>query len=511
MSIELNIHREAVARVLDGEKGAHIGAFFDFDGTVISGYSVFSFLQEQMLDGLLYPNDVSAIVRAGANLKLGIASFEQLMGEAAAKLRGVPEQTLINCGEAAYKKRVARMVYPESRALIEAHRSMGHTVAIVSSASRYQVGPALHDLQVDHLMCTGFEVENRVFTGALSGEPCFGVGKVKAIDKLCDEHGLDVASSYFYSDSDDDLLALEHVGKPQVLNPNSNLRRVAERRGWPVRAFSSRGGLSLETVARNLLATSSFVPTALTGLAIWWLTGSQNEGRNFIISTFGALSTALMGLRLDVRGQDKLWQHRPAVVIFNHQSNVDAVVLLKLLRSDAAAVGKKELTEIPIVGSAFDFMGMIPIDRSNTEAAVKAIEPLAQYMKEERRNVVVAPEGTRSNGMIPGRFKKGAFRIAMQAGVPIVPVVIHNSIDAQPKGDLLVRPATIVIDVLDPIDVSEWTVDELDERIDGVRDTYLRVLGLEDDHPIARADTGAASTQGASVVSLRSKRTDGSR
>ena len=126
-----------------------------------------------------------------------------------------------------------------------------------------------------------------------------------------------------------------------------------------------------------------------------------------------------------------------------------------------------------------------------TESAVKTLAPLAEFMHAEGRSIVIAPEGTRSPSIVPGRFKKGAFRIAMQAGVPIIPVVIHNSVDAQPKGDLLARAATVAIDVLEPIDVSDWTHDDLDERIAGVRELYLRALGMieEPDDPADEATT----------------------
>ena len=507
----LNIYSDTVAGILEGERGPHIGAFFDFDGTLISGYSVVPFLWEQLYDGLLMPSDLSEAVKAALAMKVGAATYGELMEDAAHKLRGVREQTYIRYGKDAYEAKVARMIYPESRALILAHLQMGHTVAIVSSATPYQVEPALTDLQVEHLECTHFDVDRGYFTGQLDGEVCFGVGKVKAVNRLCDEFGCELQKSYFYSDSDDDIEVLEHVGRPQVLNPNDNLRRLAETRGWPIRSFESRGTRKAANVARNLAAVSSFVPTALTGAAMWWLTGSKAEGRNFIISTFSDLATALMGLKIEVRGSNNLWSHRPAVVIFNHQSNVDSLVLSKLMRRDAAAVGKKELSELPIIGPIFDFLGMIPIDRSNTVAAVQTLEPLAELMHREQRSVVIAPEGTRSLSAHPGRFKKGPFRIAMQAGVPIVPVVIHNSSDAQPKGDLFARPTTIAVDVLEPIDVSEWTLEDLDDRIDSVRELYLQVLDQQNHALDGGPRQTSVAGRDADVIDLYRERKDRSR
>jgi len=73
-------------------------------------------------------------------------------------------------------------------------------------------------------------------------------------------------------------------------------------------------------------------------------------------------------------------------------------------------------------------------------------------------------------------FKKGAFHLAMQAGVPIVPIVIHNSGDVQPKGDLLFHPGTVHVDVLPPVDTSNWSVNTIDKHVAEVQQMYLDAL-----------------------------------
>jgi putative phosphoserine phosphatase/1-acylglycerol-3-phosphate O-acyltransferase len=94
----------------------------------------------------------------------------------------------------------------------------------------------------------------------------------------------------------------------------------------------------------------------------------------------------------------------------------------------------------------------------------------------EGRSLVIAPEGTRSPTPRLGRFKKGAFHMAMQAGVPIVPVVFRNVLDALPKDALVVRPATIEALVLPPVNTSDWTTENLDDEIRAIRDRYIEVL-----------------------------------
>jgi len=115
------------------------------------------------------------------------------------------------------------------------------------------------------------------------------------------------------------------------------------------------------------------------------------------------------------------------------------------------------------------------IDRSDTAGAIEALAPAVTALH-EGRSLLIAPEGTRSRTPRLGRFKKGAFHIAMQAGVPVVPVVFRNVLDALPRDALVVRPATVEAVVLPPIDTRDWTRAGLDEEIRAIRDQYLEVL-----------------------------------
>jgi putative phosphoserine phosphatase/1-acylglycerol-3-phosphate O-acyltransferase len=89
----------------------------------------------------------------------------------------------------------------------------------------------------------------------------------------------------------------------------------------------------------------------------------------------------------------------------------------------------------------------------------------------------MAPEGTRSHGASLGPFKKGAFRIAQAAGAPIVPIVLHNACDVLPRGGWLMHAATLRVTVLPPIATKEWTLDELDARVQEVRQRFVATLG----------------------------------
>jgi putative phosphoserine phosphatase/1-acylglycerol-3-phosphate O-acyltransferase len=476
----MTVHKDVIRSIERSPEGPQIGAFFDFDGTLIAGFSATVFLKEQVRRGDVSPYEFIEMLSAVAQFSAGGMGFSGLMSSAAQFMRGVSEQDYIAFGEELFEQQISRKVYPESRALVRAHMERGHTVAIISSATPYQVEPMARDLDIEHVVCSRYEVEDGVFTGNIIRPLCFGEGKVLAAETLAEQHGIDLDQSYFYTDSDDDIELLERVGNPQPLNPNTRLTQISEREGWPIRRFKSRGQPHVVDYLRSVAATVSLVPTALAGLPIWALTGSRREARNFATSLFADVSSALIGLKLVVRGEHNLWLNRPAVFVFNHQSKADVVIMARLLRRDMAGVGKREIRDVPLIGKTMELAGTVFIDRSNASSAIEAMQPLVEAMRNKGRSVVIAPEGTRTISPKLAPFKKGAFHLAMQAGVPMVPVVIHNSGDVAPKGDFVFRPATVEVDVLPPVDTSDWTVETIDEHVAEVRGMFSKVLRQEE-------------------------------
>ncbi|MFT7287808.1 MAG: putative phosphoserine phosphatase/1-acylglycerol-3-phosphate O-acyltransferase [Halieaceae bacterium] len=462
--------------IADSPDGPQICAIFDFDGTIISGYSAIAFIREQMRRGDVSARDFLELAGAMTNFGLGNLGFSGMMAITTQFLRGVEEQSYIELGDNLFTKQIARLVYPESRALINAHKAKGHTVAIISSATPYQVQPAATDLGIEHVLCTQLEVKDGLFTGNVVRPTCFGQGKVDAADGLANAVGANLDESFFYSDSTDDQLLLERVGTPVALNPSDKLRAVARDNSWATASFGSRGRPTFGQFVRSVAATVSLVPTFAAGLPIYALTGSRREATNFSMSLFAETTSALINLELVVRGEEHLWETRPAVFIFNHQSKADVVICAKLLRRDLAGVGKQEIKKMPVIGKVLEMGGVVMIDRKNASSAIEAMKPLVAAMRDEGKSVALAPEGTRTVSPNLGPFKKGAFHLALQAGVPVVPIVIHNAGDVAPKGDFVFRPATVEVDVLPPIDTSNWRVETLDEHIHEVRNMFLRTL-----------------------------------
>jgi putative phosphoserine phosphatase/1-acylglycerol-3-phosphate O-acyltransferase len=508
----MTVHKDVIENIERAQAGPRIGAFFDFDGTLIAGFSATVFLKEQLRRGDLSAYEFFEMLAAVTQFSLGGMGFSGLMSTAAQFMRGVREADYIAFGEELYEQQIARKVYPESRALVQAHMARGHTVAVISSATPYQVEPVARELGIEHVICSRYEVKDGVFTGGIVRPLCFGQGKVDAAEELARSFGIDLDQSFFYSDSDDDIELLERVGNPQPLNPNARLTEISERHGWPVRRFKSRGQPGVFDFLRSVAATASLVPSALAGLPIWALTGSQREARNFATSLFADVSSALIGLNLVIRGEENLWSRRPAVFVFNHQSKADVVIIARLLRRDFAGVGKQEIKNSLIIGKTLELAGTVFIDRENAASAIEAMKPLVDAMRNERKSVVIAPEGTRSVSPKLAPFKKGAFHLAIQAGVPVVPIVIHNAGDVAPKGDFVFRPATVEVDVLPPVDTSDWRAETIEAHVAEIRRLFQVKLGQEQKQaamPVAaepQAPVTAAPSPGRAPVKKASRK-----
>ena len=467
--------RELIAEIEDGPQGPKVGAFFDFDGTLIAGYSAAAFYEDRVRRREFGVGELARTLLAGAEMKVLGTDVNRLMGVAIASWAGRSEDEVIELFARLFHDRIAGMVYPEARELVQAHHRAGHTVALATSATRYQAAPLAEDLGVEHLLCSEVEVVQGNFSGFFAGDVLWGPAKARAVKRLARREGVSLVRSYGYANGDEDVPFLEVVGNPRPLNPASGLERVAREQSWPVSRFSSRGRPGLRSAVRTGAALAGLGAAGGVGLAIGALNQSRRQAANVATSIGPDLALALAGVELRVTGTQHLWSDRPAVFIFNHQSSIDVAVIGSLVRHDLTGVAKKELARDPrfaLIGYVVD---IAYVDRANSAQARAALEPAVDKLK-SGISIAIAPEGTRSATRRLGKFKKGAFHLAMQAGVPIVPIVIRNAGDVMWRGSLLIRPGTVDVAVLPPIPTTDWEVDDLDERIDDVRARFLETL-----------------------------------
>lgn len=164
-------------------------------------------------------------------------------------------------------------------------------------------------------------------------------------------------------------------------------------------------------------------------------------------------------VRVIPHGMDRLDWSEPRIVVSNHVSIYDVYALAGILPAPYAFVAKKELERIPFFGTAWKAAGHISIDRTNRASAVQSLRRAGESIRANRSTVIIFPEGTRSTDgrLLP--FKKGAFVLAMEADVPVVPVVVKGSAAVYRSGSPRVTPGPIEVIFGEPLQPGKFGAD----------------------------------------------------
>lgn len=466
---------ELLLAIEDAPEGLHVAAFFDYDGTVIDGFSASSFYRHRLRHGEIGPVELGRTLLARVR---GIDDFDAFLAMALAPWAGRPESELEELGESLFKHDTAGRLHWEVWRLAEAHRARGHRIVLASSATRFQVAPMARELGAHDALYSPVETVDGVLTGRAGGPALWGPGKARAVVAHAAAHELDLDKCFAYSNGAEDVDFLETVGHPTCVDPEVGLASFARERGWPILHCAPRGGPpAVLEVTRTAGLYGAMACAFGAGVGL----GLINRSRTMAVDITGGIGSDL-GLALagvDVRvvqGAEHLWSARPCVFMFNHQSKLDAIVLMKLLREGFTAVAKKEAANVPGFGQFFRLAGVAFVDRRNSGQARAALAPAVDKVRRDGVSLVIAPEGTRSPTPRVGQFKKGGFHIAMQAGVPIVPIVLRNVGEVMWRGAQTIRPGTVEVAVLDPVDTVGWRADDLDDHVAVVRARFIETL-----------------------------------
>jgi HAD superfamily hydrolase (TIGR01490 family) len=213
-----------------------VAAFFDMDHTLLRVETGMSWVRFLYRRGELPPQMLAKAVYWSTLYKLAVLDMEAVFTRLARDLRGDSEAEMVAKCDVWYRRDIAPEVAPAARVAVEHHRRAGHLVVLATGSTQYAAGPVARGVGIEHVLSSVLEVEGGTFTGRARAL-CFGHHKVTLAEAWARAHGVDLARSYFYSDSYNDRPMLERVGTAVAVNPDARLRRLARRRGWPVQRW----------------------------------------------------------------------------------------------------------------------------------------------------------------------------------------------------------------------------------------------------------------------------------
>ncbi|BFZ06011.1 hypothetical protein BsWGS_09050 [Bradybaena similaris] len=211
------------------------------------------------------------------------------------------------------------------------------------------------------------------------------------------------------------------------------------------------------------------------GVIVCSLCRPRNPKNHFFVSLcVKTFLRQLLGMDVIVRGDERLRKHEPVIIVVNHQSSIDMIPLFLIWPDNCVSVAKKELIwTTGTFGVGAWLCGTVYINRLNSESARKTMEETAALIKNKRLKVVIFPEGTRNHdgSLLP--FKKGAFHLAVQAQVPVIPVVFSSYKNFYSKKEKVFDEGKVVVEILPPIQTTGLTSADVTSLTEKTRNIML--------------------------------------
>jgi len=210
-------------------------AIFDLDNTLLGGDSDYlwgRFLVEQgIVDARHYEQENQRFYEEYQSGRLDIYEFLRF------SLKPLAESDMValqRWHRQFMQEKIEPIMLPKADELLRKHRELGHFLLIITATNRFVTGPIAEALGVDHMLATEPQMQGGRYTGEVDGVPCFQQGKVTRLTAWLEQSGRNLAGSWFYSDSHNDLPLLEMVEHPVAVDADETLRQHAERKGWPL-------------------------------------------------------------------------------------------------------------------------------------------------------------------------------------------------------------------------------------------------------------------------------------
>src|SRR3954464_2244629 len=189
---------DLLATIKAAPRGRRTAAFFDFDGTMIDGYSAMAMMQHRWRKRQMSPLEIARLLLVGVEAGLGRADFERFMRVGVQAFRGRQVDDMAEFGEKLMRSVLGGTLYPEAWELVAAHRAKGHTVVVATSALPFQVEPLAREVGVANVLGTRPEERVVILTGEVDGPILWGPGKAGAVKDFAREHNVDLAKSFSY-------------------------------------------------------------------------------------------------------------------------------------------------------------------------------------------------------------------------------------------------------------------------------------------------------------------------
>lgn len=252
---EVNSQLAESPSAIDGHQGE--AAFFDVDNTLMRGASLFHLARKMYQKKAFTLRQAAGFAWKQAMFIVrgeDLDDIHSVQNSALTLAAGIPADFVTNVGEEVYDEMIASKIWPGTRALAEQHLRVGRKVWLVTATPIEVAEVIASRLKLTGALGTVGEIKDGVYTGKLVGEILHGPAKAVAIKALAEAEGIDLASSWAYSDSYNDIPLLTSVGHPVAINPDAKLRRHARDNNWPTYDFRSgrraaTAGLRLATAA----------------------------------------------------------------------------------------------------------------------------------------------------------------------------------------------------------------------------------------------------------------------
>ncbi len=207
------------------------------------------------------------------------------------------------------------------------------------------------------------------------------------------------------------------------------------------------------------------------------LVGLFNPYGRYATAVFRGWARSLLltaGIKLEISGLENIEPEKSYILIANHQSHMDIPVLTCVLPVPLRIIAKKELFKIPFLGWGMKGVGMLSIDRSNRKKSIDTLKEAEEIIKTHVLSILAFPEGTRSDDGKIHPFKKGPFILAINTGLPLLPVSVSGTRKITPKGKISIHPGRVKVIIHPPVSTDNLTLGDRHKLVEDFQKTIQK-------------------------------------